>query len=173
MLRPPVYAVPLLRISFAIAERGTRGASARAVKSRGPLCRNLVHESGTERTAGAHGPGHAIGQTVPPLLAAGAARRGAARDRLPAGASEDAGRAPDRVPRYAEPPRADRQVLRAPRRVALVRPQRGELAALLVPRLEVRRHRPVRRDSVRARLSEALPAHEAEGLSAARARRRA
>ena len=59
-------------------------------------------------------------------------------------------RAADRVPRHAGPPRADRRVLRAPRRLALVRAQRGRRAALPLPRLEVRRDRPVRRDPVRA-----------------------
>ena len=72
-----------------------------------------------------------------------------------------------------EPPRADRRVLRAPRRVALVRPQRGERPALPLPRLEVRRHRPVRRDPVGARQPAPVPAHEAQVLSAGRARRRA
>ena len=78
----------------------------------------------------------------------------------------------DRVPRHRGPARADRRVLRAPRRVAVVRPQRGERPALPLPRLEVRRHRPVRRDAVRARRTRLLPAHQAQVLSAGRARRR-
>src|SRR5581483_5716289 len=173
MLRPPVYAVPIRRISFAIAERAARAANARAVKSRGPLCKNFVHESGTEPALDPHRPGHADGAALPPLLAAGAARRRAATARLPAGTREDPRRASHRVSRYAEPPRADRRILRTPRRVALVRAQRRKRAQMLVSRLEVRHHRPVRGDSLRAEQSQALPAHEAEGLSADRARRRA
>src|SRR5882762_2690675 len=168
MLRASVYAVPLRRMSFAIAERSARGASGPAVKSPGPVCKNLVHESGTERTAHPHRPGDADGQAVPALLAAGAARRGAARARLPTGAREDHGRAPRRLPRHAEPARPDRRVLRAPRGVALVRPQRGRRPSLLLPWLEVRHHWAVRRDPVGTEQSEALPAREAEGLSAPR-----
>src|SRR5712692_1121671 len=116
---------------------------------------------------------HSDGAALPALLAAGAARRRAAGARLPAGAREAALRATDRVSRHAEPPRPGRRVLRAPRRLALVRPQRGKRAALLLSRLEVRRHRPVRRDPLGARQPEAVPAHEAQVLSADRARRRA
>src|SRR5258708_31044794 len=43
-----------------------------------------------------------------------------------------------------------------------------ERPALLLSRLEVRHHRPVHRDSVRARQPTPLPAHEAQELSADR-----
>ena len=46
--------------------------------------------------------------------------------------------------------RADRRQLPAPRRLALLRPQRGVRAALRLPRLEVRRHRPLRGHAQRA-----------------------
>src|ERR1051325_2687166 len=55
----------------------------------------------------------------------------------PAGARAAAGREADRVSRHAGTPRADGRVLRAPRRVPLVRAQRGRGAALLVSRLEI------------------------------------
>src|SRR5437773_5506145 len=117
----------------------------------GPLWKNLVRESGTERIADPHRPGHADGRSFPALLAAGAARGGAAGARLRASARQASGRAADRLSRYAEPARPDRRILRAPRRVTLVRAERRGRAALLLPRLEVRRHRPVRRDSLGAR----------------------
>src|SRR5205814_8610555 len=113
---------------------GTRASAlgSRCGKMRGPSCKNLVHESGTERTAQPHRLRHANRQALPALLAAGTARRRAARARLSAGAREDPGRAPDRVPRHPEPLGTDRRILRAPRRVALVRPQRGRRPALLL-----------------------------------------
>src|SRR5207237_6028995 len=117
-------------IAFAIAERRGAARKVAAVKSGSPLCKNFVHESGTERTAEPHRSRHADGQALPALLAAGAPRRRAARARLPAGAREDPRRAPDRVSRYAEALGTDRRVLRAPRRVAVVRAQRGMRPAL-------------------------------------------
>ncbi len=67
-----------------------------------------------------------------------------------AGAGEAAVGAPARLPGQRGPLRPDRRVLRAPRRLAVVRPQRGVRPALPVPRLEVRRHRPVRRGALGA-----------------------
>src|SRR3954447_17540656 len=138
-----------------------------------PLCRNPVRESGTKRFPHLHRPRYADGRALPSLLAAGAPRRGIARARLPSGARAHARRKADRIPRFAEPPRPDGRVLRASRRIALVRPQRGKRPALSLPRLEVRLHRPVRGDPVGVGQPASLPAHEAEELSAGRARRRA
>ena len=69
--------------------------------------------------------------------------------------------------------RADRRVLRPPRRLAVVRPQRGRRPALPLSRLEVRPHRPVRRGAVGAERERLLQEDQAEVLSADRARRRA
>ena len=69
--------------------------------------------------------------------------------------------------------RADRRVLRPSRRLAVVRPQRGERPALPLPRLEIRPHRPVHRRAVGAVRKRLLPEDQAEVLSADRARRRA
>ena len=66
----------------------------------------------------------------------------------------------------------DRRVLRPPRRVALVRPQRGERAALPLSRLEIRRHRPVHRGAVRAGGERLLQEDQADVLSVRRAGRR-
>ena len=49
------------------------------------------------------------------------------------------------------------RVLRPSRRLAVVRPQRGERAALPLSRLEIRRHRPVRRGALRAGRERLLP----------------
>ncbi len=51
-------------------------------------------------------------------------------------------------PRQQGPHRADRRVLRASRRLALVRPERGMRPALPLSRLEIRRHRAMRRPAV-------------------------
>ena len=58
---------------------------------------------------------------------------------------QDDGRGAGRVPRYRRARRPDRAALRASRRQPLLRPQRGRRPALRLPRLEVRRGRPVRR----------------------------
>ena len=117
--------------------------------------------------------GDADGRAVPAVLDPGDARRGAPRERLPAGPGEAAQRADGRVPRQRRPLRADRRVLRAPRRVAVVRPQRGIRAALPVPRLEVRHHGPGHRGPVRAREQQLLRARQADVLPAGQDRRRA
>src|SRR5690348_15200211 len=123
-----------------------------AVRYRGTI---PPYESRAKPATHANRSRHAARRAFSPLLAAGAARRGAARARLPAGARAHARREADRFPRHAESARPGGRVLRASRRVALVRPQRGKRAALLLSRLEVRRHRPVRRDSFRAGQPEA------------------
>ena len=68
---------------------------------------------------------------------------------------------------------ADRRVLRPPRRLAVVRPQRGERPALPLSRLEIRHDRPVHRGAVGAGRERLLPEDQAEVLSAGEARRRA
>ena len=67
--------------------------------------------------------------------------------------------------------RADRRVLRAPRRLAVVRQERAERAALPLSRLEIRPHRPVHRGAVGAERKRLLPEDQAEVLSADRAGR--
>ena len=62
----------------------------------------------------------------------------------------------------------DRRVLRPPRRVAVVRAQRGRRPALPLSRLEIRRDRPVHRRAVRAGGERLLPEDQAEVLSAGR-----
>ena len=96
-----------------------------------------------------------------------------AGERLPAGAGQGALRAAGRVSRQPRAARPDRRVLSPSRRVAVVRPQRGVRAALPLSRLEVRRHRPVRRGAVGAGGERLCQADQAEILSAGRARRRA
>src|SRR5439155_23732936 len=97
-----------------------------------------------ERMPYPQGPRHADGGVVPALLVTRVARLGVAGARLPSGSRETTGREAGRLPRYGGTNRHDRRVLRPPRRVAVVRAQRGVRAALPVPRLEVRRERPVR-----------------------------
>ncbi len=90
---------------------------------------------------------------------------------MPAGAGQASVRAAAGLARHAGPSRADRRVLRAPRRVAVVRPQRAQRPALPVSRLEIRPHRPVHRGAVGAGRERLLPEDQAEVLSADRARR--
>src|SRR5215471_13028304 len=123
----------------------------------------------TERSADANRRRHAHGADVPRLLAAGAAGRRAAGERLPAGAGEAVVRAAARVPRLQRPLRADRRVLRPSRRAALVRPQRGGGPALPLSRLEIRRDRPVHGGPVGAGRERLLPQDQAEILSAGEA----
>ena len=85
------------------------------------------------------GPGTPMGELFRQLLDSGAAGRGAAGERLRAGAGEAAVGAPARLPRHGRPLRPDRRVLRPPGRLAVVRAQRGGRDALRLPRLEVRR----------------------------------
>src|SRR6185312_16625592 len=92
----------------------------------------------TERPSDPDRSRNADGRALSPLLAAGAALRGTAGERMPAGAGEDPVRAPARFPRQPGPARPDRRVLRPPRRVAVVRPQRGVGPALPLSRLEIR-----------------------------------
>src|SRR5262249_60762331 len=91
-------------------------------------------------------------------------------DRWPAGAGEDAVGAAARLPRQRGQVRADRRILRPPRRVALVRPQRGVWPALLLSRLEIRRDRPVHRRSLRAARERLLPEDQAQVLPVGEAR---
>ncbi len=127
----------------------------------------------TERSPPPDRPRHADGPDVPAVLAARAAGRGAARERMPAGAGQAARRAAAGLARHAGPLCADRRVLRPSRRLAVVRPQRAQRAALPLSRLEVRPHRPVHRGAVRAERERLLPEDQVEVLSAGRARRRA
>src|SRR5215218_8733245 len=69
--------------------------------------------------------------------------------------------------------RAHRRVLRAPRRLAVVRPQRARRPALPLSRLEVRPYRTVRRGAVGAERERLLQEDQAEVLSADRTWRRA
>ena len=96
-----------------------------APDARGPgpngQCRSLWQYGamlGAEDNAAphAHGPRHADGRAVPPLLAAGAALRGAAGARRRARPREGPRRRPRRVPRHRRPGRPPRRVLPAPRR---------------------------------------------------------
>src|SRR4029077_2255725 len=89
---------------------------------------------------------------------------------MPARASQAALRAATCISRYAGTLRADRRILRASGGFVMVRPQRGERPALPVSRLEIRRHRPVRRSPLGAGRERLLQAHQAEVLSAGRAR---
>ena len=82
----------------------------------------------------------------------------AAGKRMPAGAGQAPVRAAAGLARHARPAGADRRVLRPPRRVAVVRPQRAERAALPLSRLEIRPHRPVHRGAVGAVRKRLLPA---------------
>ena len=94
-------------------------------------------------------------------------------ERMPAGAGQAPVRAAAGLARHAGQLRADRRVLRPPRRVAVVRPERAQRPALPLSRLEVRPHRPVHRGAVGAGRERLLPEDQAEVLSAGRARRRA
>src|SRR6516162_10456584 len=124
----------------------------------------------TKRSADANRPRHADGPHDPRLLAPGAVGRGVTGERLPAGACEDAVRAAARLPRQRGQIRTDRRILRPPRRVAVVRPQRGARLALLLSRLEIRRDRPVHRRPLRAARKRLLPEDQAQVISVGAAR---
>ncbi len=86
------------------------------------------------------------------------------------------GRESRSLPRHAGPRRPARRALSAPHRFAVLRPQRGERAALRLSRPQVRRRRQLRRPALRAADSRccstrASRLHEGEGLSLHRARR--
>src|SRR5947209_14091329 len=89
---------------------------------------------------------------------------------MPAGASQAALGTATRISRYAGTLRADRRILRAPRGLVMVRPQRGERSALPLSRMEIRRHRPMHGSPLGAGRERLLQAHQAEVLSAGRAR---
>ncbi len=130
-------------------------------------------EEGTERLPDADGPWHAHGRPVPLLLDARAPQRGAAGARLRARARQAARRTPRGVPRFGGQARPHRRVLRPPRRIAVVRPQRGMRPALPLSRLEVRHDRPVRGSALGAQGIGLRPEDQAEVLSADREGRRA
>ena len=143
-------------VTCVTSRRGPRDASQRAERSFDP-----------DRSGNADGP------TVPLLLDAGAAGRRIPAKRLPAGPGEGAVGASRRVPRQRGALRPDRRVLSAPRRVTVVRPQRRMRTALPLSRLEIRRHRPMRRGAVGAEESGFARKDQAAILSAGGARRRA
>ena len=95
--------------------------------------------------------GTPMGELFRRYLAAGRAVRGAAGPGLRAAARPHPGRGPHRLPRHRRRRRPRRRVLPPPRRADVLRPQRRRGPALRLPRLEVRRHRRVRRPAERAR----------------------
>src|SRR6185437_9455241 len=125
----------------------------------------------TKRSRHPDRPRHARRRILPQLLDSGSARRGTPRERVPARSRQASLRAADRLARQRRPPGPHGRVLRAPRRLALVRPQRGGRAALPVPWLEIRPHRPVHRRAGGAGRERLLQAHQAQVLSAGRAGR--
>src|SRR5580704_2048845 len=76
----------------------------------------------TKRIIDPDRPRHADGPAFPLLLDAGAAGRGTAGGRMPAGAGQDHVRAAPGVPRFERQIRPDRRILRPSRRLAVVRP---------------------------------------------------
>ena len=104
------------------------------------------------------GPGTPMGEMFRRYWIPAMHADGVAGERMPAGADQAAVRAAAGLARHARPARADRRVLRASRRVAVVRPQRTQRAALPLSRLEIRPHRPVHRGAVGAVRKRLLPA---------------
>ena len=97
------------------------------------------------------GAGHADGRPHAPVLGARRAVERAARSaRARRCASACWARTSSRSATASERGRADPEPLPAPRRQPVLRPQRGRGAALRLPRLEVRRDRPLRRHAQRA-----------------------
>ncbi len=94
--------------------------------------------------------GHADGQPAAAVLDPGADARRAGRARLPAAAAAAAGREPHRLPRHLRRGRHHPELLPAPRRFDVLRPQRRRRPALRLPRLEVRRERRLRRHALGA-----------------------
>src|SRR5262245_11221799 len=88
---------------------------------------------------------------------------------MPAGPGEAPVGAAARMARQPGALFADRRILRASRRLALVRPQRGERAALPLSRLEIRPYRPMYRSAFGAGGKRLLQEDQAEILSAGRA----
>src|SRR3954453_5155981 len=92
---------------------------------------------------------------------------------MSAGAGQAPLRAAARLPRYRWQVRPDRRILRPPRRLALVRPQRRARAALSLSRLEIRRDRAMHRGAFGGKRERFLPEDQVEKLSAGKARPRA
>ena len=82
-----------------------------------------------------------------------------------------AGRGPDRLPHDLRRGRPDAELLPAPRRLDVLRPQRGRGPALRLPRLEVRRRRQLRRHAVGAGREQLQEQGARARLPDARARR--
>ena len=96
------------------------------------------------------GPGTPMGNLMRQYWMPAAALGRAAVARLPAAARAPAGRGPHRLPHDLRRGRPDAERLPAPRRLDVLRPQRGRGPALRLPRLEVRRRRHLRRHAVGA-----------------------
>src|SRR3954453_14619546 len=82
-------------------------------------------EGRDQRVVDPYRSGYSNGRAVPAVLAAGDAGGGTARERRSARARQAVGGADDRVPRQRGALRPDGRVLRTPRRVVVVRTQRG------------------------------------------------
>ena len=112
-----------------------------------------------------------MGRAVSQLLDAGPAGRRVARNRLRAGAGEGAFGAPHCLPGQPGTLWSDRRVLPPPRRVAVVRPQRGMRTARPLSRLEVRRCRAMRRSPFRTGGERLRQEDQGHVVSAGRPRR--
>ena len=96
------------------------------------------------------GPGTPMGNLLRQYWMPGDPLGRAAVAGLPAGARQAAGRGAHRLPHDLRRRRPDAERLPAPRRLAVLRPQRRRRPALRLPRLEVRRRRRLRRHAVGA-----------------------
>ena len=96
------------------------------------------------------GPGTLMGDAAAPVLDPGLPVGRDPRARQSPGPGAAARREPGRVPRHPGPGRPGAGELPAPRRVAVLRAQRGRVAALRLPRVGVRRRRQLRRHAQRA-----------------------
>ena len=96
------------------------------------------------------GPGTPMGNLFRQYWLPAITLRRAAVAGLPAAARQAAGRGAHRLPHDLRRGRPDAELLPAPRRLDVLRPQRGRRPALRLPRLEVRRRRQLRRHAVGA-----------------------
>ena len=135
------------------------------------LCR-LTSDVRAKRVPHPHRAGHADGRSAPALLDSGAARAGGRGAGWSAGARQAAVGAAARVSRQPRTRGRDRRILRPPRGLALVRPQRGGRAALRLSRLEIRHHRTMRGGALGASRERLLQEDQAHIISLRGAGRR-
>ena len=142
-IKPAIDALNALDISAGRSPQDFLGQCREAVGQAAELIYFANDHPRAERVFDADRNRHADGRIDAAVLDSGAAVVGDSRAGLPAGARENSRRTAYRLSRHQGPRRRNGRILRPPRRVTVVRTQRGKRITLPLPRLEIRRHRPV------------------------------